>query len=159
GGDQRRQPGAAARRHRRPAAGRAALPVLGGVRPRRGRAPLPAPGAGGGDARAGRQPPPGVAHTMTLRELVKSHRIVIASGSGGVGKPTVAASIALWGALNGRRAVALTIDPARRLASSLGLEALGSEEREIPATVFAAQGLRPRGSLAALMLDQKGAWD
>jgi anion-transporting ArsA/GET3 family ATPase len=96
---------------------------------------------------------------MTLRELVRSHRIIIASGSGGVGKTTVAASIALWGALNGRRAVALTIDPARRLATSLGLEALGSEEREIPASVFAAQGLRPRGTLAALMLDQKGAWD
>jgi anion-transporting ArsA/GET3 family ATPase len=96
---------------------------------------------------------------VTLRELVERHRIVIASGSGGVGKTTVAASIALWGALQGRRAVALTIDPARRLATSLGLEALGSEERDIPADVFAAQGLRPRGTLAALMLDQKGAWD
>jgi anion-transporting ArsA/GET3 family ATPase len=96
---------------------------------------------------------------MTLREIVESHRIVIASGSGGVGKTTVAASIALWGALRGRRAVALTIDPARRLATSLGLETLGAEEREIAASVFAAQGLRPRGTLAALMLDQKGAWD
>ncbi len=97
---------------------------------------------------------------MTLRELVERHRIVISAGSGGVGKTTVAASIALWGALGGRRAVVITIDPARRLASSLGLETLGSEAREIPATHFAAQGLAaPRGSLAAMMLDQKGAWD
>ncbi len=96
---------------------------------------------------------------MTLRELVERHRIVIASGSGGVGKTTVAASIALWGALQGRRAVALTIDPAKRLATSLGLAALGSDEREIPAAVFQAQGLAPRGTLAAMMLDQKGAWD
>ncbi len=97
---------------------------------------------------------------MTLRELVERHRIVISAGSGGVGKTTVAASIALWGALGGRRAVVITIDPARRLASSLGLETLGSEAREIPATYFAAQGLAaPRGSLAAMMLDQKGAWD
>jgi anion-transporting ArsA/GET3 family ATPase len=96
---------------------------------------------------------------LTLRELVERHRVVIASGSGGVGKTTVAASIALWGALEGRRAVALTIDPARRLATSLGLEKLDGEERTIPAAIFAAQGLRPRGTLAALMLDQKGAWD
>jgi anion-transporting ArsA/GET3 family ATPase len=97
---------------------------------------------------------------VTLRQLVERHRIVIAAGSGGVGKTTVAASIGLWGALAGRRAVVLTIDPARRLATSLGLGTLGSGEREIPASVFAAQGLpHVSGSLAALMLDQKGAWD
>jgi anion-transporting ArsA/GET3 family ATPase len=97
---------------------------------------------------------------MTLRDVVARHRIVIAAGSGGVGKTTVAASIALWGALAGRRAVVITIDPARRLATSLGLERLGSSEREIAADVFAAQGLGTvRGRLAAMMLDQKGAWD
>jgi anion-transporting ArsA/GET3 family ATPase len=97
---------------------------------------------------------------MTFRDLVARHRIVISAGSGGVGKTTVAASIALWGALAGRRAVVITIDPARRLASSLGLATLGSEPREIPATYFAEQGLgRVKGSLAAMMLDQKGAWD
>jgi len=97
---------------------------------------------------------------VTLRELVERHQIVISAGSGGVGKTTVAASIALWGALAGRRAVVITIDPARRLVSSLGLETLGHEAREIPATYFTAQGLgAPRGSLAAMMLDQKGAWD
>jgi anion-transporting ArsA/GET3 family ATPase len=95
----------------------------------------------------------------TLRRLVDGHRIVISAGSGGVGKTTVAASIALWGALAGRRAVVLTIDPARRLASSLGLAALGNDEREVPPALFTAQGLVPRGTLAAMMLDQKGAWD
>jgi anion-transporting ArsA/GET3 family ATPase len=97
---------------------------------------------------------------VTLRELVARHRIVISAGSGGVGKTTVAASIGLWGALAGRRAVVITIDPARRLASSLGLESLGSEAHEIPAAYFAGQGLgKVRGSLSAMMLDQKGAWD
>jgi anion-transporting ArsA/GET3 family ATPase len=97
---------------------------------------------------------------VTLRDLIERHRIVISAGSGGVGKTTVAASIALWGALVGRRAVVITIDPARRLATSLGLAELGSEAREIPATYFTAQGVgRPRGTLAAMMLDQKGAWD
>src|SRR5262249_54705054 len=80
-------------------------------------------------------------------------------GTAASGRPPVAASIALWGALQGRRAVALTIDPARRLATSLGLETLGGVEREIPKDVFDAQGLHPRGTLAASMLDQKGAWD
>lgn len=96
---------------------------------------------------------------MTLTELVARHRVVITAGSGGVGKTTVAATIGLWGALTGRRAAVLTIDPARRLATSLGLAALGSEPREIPAAVFASQGLAPTGSLSAMMLDQKGAWD
>ena len=96
---------------------------------------------------------------MTLADLVARHQIVISAGSGGVGKTTVAASLALWGALEGRRAVVLTVDPARRLATSLGLESLGSGERTISAEVFRAQGLAPRGTLAAMMLDQKGAWD
>jgi anion-transporting ArsA/GET3 family ATPase len=96
---------------------------------------------------------------MTLRDLVARHRVVISAGSGGVGKTTVAASIALWGALEGRRTAVLTIDPARRLATSLGLETLGHEPREIAAEVFASQGVAPKAPLWAMMLDQKGAWD
>jgi anion-transporting ArsA/GET3 family ATPase len=96
---------------------------------------------------------------VTLRDVVADHRIVVSAGSGGVGKTTVAASLALWGSLQGRRTVVLTIDPAKRLATSLGLETLGSVPREIPAAVFQAQGLARAGSLSAMMLDQKGAWD
>jgi anion-transporting ArsA/GET3 family ATPase len=96
---------------------------------------------------------------VTLREVVADHRIVVSAGSGGVGKTTVAASLGLWGSLQGRRTVVLTIDPAKRLATSLGLETLGSVPHEIRATVFQAQGLAPAGSLSAMMLDQKGAWD
>jgi anion-transporting ArsA/GET3 family ATPase len=96
---------------------------------------------------------------MTLREIVEKHRVVISAGSGGVGKTTVAASIALWGALQGRRTAVLTIDPARRLASSLGLATLGDEPREIAPEVFVSQGLTPKAPLSAMMLDQKGAWD
>jgi anion-transporting ArsA/GET3 family ATPase len=94
-----------------------------------------------------------------LAGLIAGQRVVIAAGSGGVGKTTVAASIALWGALEGRRTVVLTIDPARRLATSLGLASLGAEPHEIPAEIFRAQGLEPRGRMWAMMLDQKGAWD
>ena len=96
---------------------------------------------------------------MSLAEVVGGHRIVVSAGSGGVGKTTVAASLSLWGALGGRRTVVLTIDPARRLATSLGLETLGSAPHEIPPQLFRDQGLTPTGSLSAMMLDQKGAWD
>ncbi len=96
---------------------------------------------------------------QSFAELVARHRILISAGSGGVGKTTLAASLAVWGALQGRRTVVLTIDPARRLATSLGLAELGSEPRDVPAELFRAQGLTPQGSLAAMMLDQKGAWD
>jgi len=94
-----------------------------------------------------------------LGSLVRDHRVVICIGSGGVGKTTTSAAIALWGALQGRRAVVLTIDPARRLADSLGVASLGDEPRPVEPSVLACHGLHARGSLAAMMLDQKGAWD
>jgi anion-transporting ArsA/GET3 family ATPase len=94
-----------------------------------------------------------------LSGLIRDHRVIICVGSGGVGKTTTSAAIALWGALEGRRAVVLTIDPARRLADSLGVAALGDEPRPVDPAVFAREGARARGTLAAMMLDQKGAWD
>ncbi|MCC6847684.1 MAG: ArsA family ATPase [Deltaproteobacteria bacterium] len=94
-----------------------------------------------------------------LADLVRDHRVVVCVGSGGVGKTTTAATIALWGALEGRRAVVLTIDPARRLANSLGIAELGDEPRQVDAVLLATTGRPVRGSLAAMMLDQKNAWD
>lgn len=94
-----------------------------------------------------------------LDALIRDHRVVICVGSGGVGKTTTSAAIALWGAAQGRRAVVLTIDPARRLADSLGLGALGDEPRLVDPEVLARHGIAARGTLAAMMLDQKGAWD
>jgi anion-transporting ArsA/GET3 family ATPase len=94
-----------------------------------------------------------------LTDLVRDHRVVVCVGSGGVGKTTTAATIALWGALTGRRAVVLTIDPARRLANSLGIAELGDEPRQVDPALLATTGTTPKGSLAAMMLDQKNAWD
>jgi anion-transporting ArsA/GET3 family ATPase len=94
-----------------------------------------------------------------LADLVRDHRVVVCVGSGGVGKTTTAATIALWGALTGRRAVVLTIDPARRLANSLGIAVLGDEPRQVDPALLATTGTTPQGSLAAMMLDQKNAWD
>ncbi len=88
-----------------------------------------------------------------LDELLRRHHIVICAGSGGVGKTTTAASLALRGALAGRRTIVLTIDPAKRLANALGMNEVGSSVSAVK-----AEGLPP-GQLSAMMLDQKGAWD
>jgi anion-transporting ArsA/GET3 family ATPase len=77
-------------------------------------------------------------------------RIVVCCGSGGVGKTTTSAALAIRAAERGRRTVVLTIDPARRLAQALGLEALGNE----PGRVAAA-----RGDLHAMMLDMRRTFD
>ena len=91
--------------------------------------------------------------------LVRGHRIVVCAGSGGVGKTTTAATIALWGALQGRNAIVLTIDPARRLADSLGVGPIGNTPVQVPDDVLQSASRVPGGSLSAMMLDQKGSWD
>lgn len=94
-----------------------------------------------------------------VAELVRGHRIVVCAGSGGVGKTTTAATIALWGALHGRNAIVLTIDPARRLADSLGVGPIGNTPVQVPDAVLATGAQGTHGTLAAMMLDQKGSWD
>ncbi len=79
-------------------------------------------------------------------------RIVVCCGSGGVGKTTSSAAIALRAAERGRKAVVLTIDPARRLAQSMGIEALDNVPRPVP-------GVGGSGSLDAMMLDMKRTFD
>ncbi|MBI2892376.1 MAG: ArsA family ATPase [Deltaproteobacteria bacterium] len=96
---------------------------------------------------------------MTLRDLVNAKSVIVCVGSGGVGKTTVAAAIALWAAVGGRRVLCLTIDPARRLAQSLGLTEMRGEEQEISRSFFDAAGLDPKGSLHAAMLDPKRTFD
>ena len=91
--------------------------------------------------------------------LVRSRRIVVCVGTGGVGKTTLAASFALEGARAGRRTAVLTIDPARRLADALGVAALGNEPTEIPRERLAALGVPPEGRLLAMMLDMKRTFD
>jgi len=97
--------------------------------------------------------------SQRIAELVRSHRILVCAGSGGVGKTTTAASLALWGAMQGRHAIVLTIDPARRLADSLGIGPIGNTPVRVAPETFARAGLLVKGTLNAMMLDQKGSWD
>ena len=94
-----------------------------------------------------------------LGQVVASKRVIVCVGSGGVGKTTVSAALALKGAQLGRKALVLTIDPARRLAASLGLSELGNAETRISTDMLRAAGLEPKGELFAMMLDLKRTWD
>jgi anion-transporting ArsA/GET3 family ATPase len=88
-----------------------------------------------------------------------NHEVVICCGTGGVGKTTTAAAVALDAARHGRRAVVVTIDPAKRLADTLGLAALSDTPSEIDPALWRRPGDDPRGSLDALMLDSKSTFD
>ncbi|WP_129286781.1 ArsA family ATPase [Streptomyces sp. GZWMJZ-114] len=79
-------------------------------------------------------------------------RILVCCGSGGVGKTTTAAALGLRAAERGRKAVVLTIDPARRLAQSMGIDALDNTPRRVP-------GTKGDGELHAMMLDMKRTFD
>jgi anion-transporting ArsA/GET3 family ATPase len=102
----------------------------------------------------------GPAPTTTVEQLLAAKEICVTCGSGGVGKTTVAASLATMAALElGGRVLVLTVDPARRLATALGLEAFGNVERLVPASAFREAGLQPEGELWAAMLDTQQSWD
>jgi anion-transporting ArsA/GET3 family ATPase len=90
---------------------------------------------------------------LDLAALVRNPktRVIVTCGSGGVGKTTTAAAMALLGAEAGRRTVVLTIDPARRLAQSMGLTELDNTPREV-------KGVE-NGQLFAMMLDMKRTFD
>jgi anion-transporting ArsA/GET3 family ATPase len=99
--------------------------------------------------------------SAAFSELLQAKKIIVCVGSGGVGKTTTAASIALEGARRGKKTLVLTIDPAKRLANSLGLPRLDHEERRVPDELLAAAGpgAARGGALWAMMLDQKRAFD
>ncbi|MCC7078029.1 MAG: ArsA family ATPase [Acidimicrobiia bacterium] len=98
--------------------------------------------------------------TESLADIVAHRRTLIICGSGGVGKTTTAAVLAMHAARLGRSAVVVTIDPARRLAQALGLEELGNIPRLIDPELWDPAGTRlPGGQLSAVMLDAKSTFD
>ncbi len=83
--------------------------------------------------------------------LVRDRSIIVCCGSGGAGKTTTAAAIALAGALAGRKTCVVTIDPARRLADALGIQSLSNDPSVIPGPWS--------GEMYAVMLDAKSTFD
>jgi anion-transporting ArsA/GET3 family ATPase len=96
---------------------------------------------------------------MSLADVLDSHRVVVTVGSGGVGKTTTAAAMAVHAAMEGRKVLCLTIDPARRLANSLGLDEMTTSEQDVPRALFQRYGLECKGALSAMMLDTKRTFD
>ena len=94
-----------------------------------------------------------------LRSVLEGHRVVVTVGSGGVGKTTTAAALGVRAAAEGRRVLVLTIDPARRLANSLGLDRIAADEQVVGEEIFRAHGLELRGRLSAMMLDTRRTFD
>ncbi len=94
-----------------------------------------------------------------VTDILEGHEVCICAGSGGVGKTTTAAAIATGMAARGLKVCVLTIDPAKRLADSLGLEELGNEARRVDPSLFEAQGIEMEGELWAMMLDAKATFD
>ena len=95
----------------------------------------------------------------TVAPMLEGRRIVVCAGSGGVGKTTTAAALAMGMAEQGMKVAVVTIDPAKRLADSLGLEELGNEPRLVDPARFSDHGVQIKGELWALMLDSKRTFD
>jgi anion-transporting ArsA/GET3 family ATPase len=94
-----------------------------------------------------------------LQSRLEDKRVVICVGAGGVGKTTTSAALALGLAARGQKVAVVTIDPAKRLASALGLQELSGEPRRIDPAMLAEQGLELPGELWAMMLDAKRTFD
>jgi len=95
-----------------------------------------------------------------LARLAATHEILVTCGSGGVGKTTTAAAMGAMAALRSEaRVLVLTVDPARRLASALGLGSIGNEATRVDLGGLVTKGPRPRGEMWAAMLDTKQSWD
>ncbi len=99
---------------------------------------------------------PGAVPVLDIDAMLddRGRRIIVCCGAGGVGKTTTSAAIALRAAERGRKVVVLTIDPARRLAQAMGIEALDNVPRPVPGV-----GEGEHGSLDAMMLDMKRTFD
>jgi anion-transporting ArsA/GET3 family ATPase len=92
---------------------------------------------------------PRQARTRGLDDVIEQRHVIVCTGAGGVGKTTTAAALGIEAARRGRRTIVLTIDPARRLAQSLGLSQLDTSPRAV----------RDVDGLDAMMLDMKRTFD
>ncbi|MCB1215215.1 MAG: ArsA family ATPase [Deltaproteobacteria bacterium] len=92
-------------------------------------------------------------------QWLSQQKVILCAGPGGVGKTTTAAALALGASYHGLKTLVMTIDPAKRLADSLGIKRLDYQERRLKAQEWESAGLKPKASLHALMLDTKRTFD
>ncbi len=97
---------------------------------------------------------------MTTPLDLKDRRLIICLGPGGVGKTTISAALALYGAMEGRSVDVMTVDPAPRLLDALGLDASSAQPQAVPLEgLIDGAGRRTRARLRALKLDAKATFD
>ena len=96
---------------------------------------------------------------MSVADVLDGKRVCVCVGSGGVGKTTTSAAVAVGMAARGAKVAVVTIDPAKRLANALGLDELHNEPRRVEAERLAGGDLEIRGELWAMMLDPKRTFD
>ncbi len=95
-----------------------------------------------------------------LDNLLASREMILVAGSGGVGKTTIAAAMGIAAAQRQKgKILVLTVDPAKRLATALGLDEVGNSPVRIEPAIFKAAGVTVRGELWVAMLDTKAGWD
>jgi anion-transporting ArsA/GET3 family ATPase len=95
-----------------------------------------------------------------LDNLLASREMILVAGSGGVGKTTIAAALGIAAAERQKsRVLVMTVDPAKRLATALGLEEFGNTPVRIDPAAFEEAGVKIRGELWVAMLDTKAGWD
>jgi len=97
--------------------------------------------------------------TPSLFASLEKRKVLITCGTGGVGKTTVSASIGVKAALLGKKVIVITIDPAKRLATSLGLEKLGHEPTDLTPALEKASGKKVPGKLFALMPQSRESFE
>jgi anion-transporting ArsA/GET3 family ATPase len=96
---------------------------------------------------------------VNVPEMLEGKHVCVCAGSGGVGKTTTSAAIALGMAARGAKVAVVTIDPANRLANALGLEQLENEPRRVDPDRLATGPIEVKGELWAMMLDPKRTFD
>ena len=95
-----------------------------------------------------------------LDNLLASREMILVAGSGGVGKTTIAAALGIAATTRQKgRVLVLTVDPARRLATALGLDEFGNTPTRIDPAAFGDAGVKVRGEMWVAMLDTKAGWD
>lgn len=97
--------------------------------------------------------------TSPIARIADRKEVIVCAGAGGVGKTTIAAAIAVKAASDGKKVAVLTIDPAKRLASSLGLKELTNDPRKVTSRKFTTAGIDLAGEMYAMMLDTRSTFD